>query len=328
MHATIIGFIAMTAAAVAEAPTPSPAPAPAPAPAATSAPAPTPTPLPDNEIFLVAVTRPDGGLRFGPAENVTRRAGYDNQPAFLPDGSGFLYTADGESGPTDIHFMKLPEGVAARVVATPEAEYSPTPVPDGSGYSTVVVEKDGTQRLWKYKLDGSGGYALLPEVRGVGYHAWLSPTQVALFIVGNDEQKIPHTLHVVDVTSGKATELAKNVGRSLHRVPGTSRVSYVDKSDPARWRIVSRDADGGNLLEHAPTLEGAEDYCWLPDGTILMGKGGKLFRWAGEPGKPFVEIADFGDLGGSINRIAVSHDGSRLALVVTVDVPQTRGIRG
>ena len=48
---------------------------------------------PDTDIFLVD-TRQDGDLIIlGDPVNVTDRPGYDNQPSFLPDGSGFLYSA-------------------------------------------------------------------------------------------------------------------------------------------------------------------------------------------------------------------------------------------
>ena len=42
---------------------------------------------PGTDVWMASLTRgADGALVLGEAANVTRRAGYDNQPAFLPDG--------------------------------------------------------------------------------------------------------------------------------------------------------------------------------------------------------------------------------------------------
>ena len=41
-----------------------------------------------------------------------------------------------------------------RVTNTPESEYSPTVTPDGAHISVIRVEADGTQRLWRFTLDG------------------------------------------------------------------------------------------------------------------------------------------------------------------------------
>ena len=61
-------------------------------------------------------------------------------------------------------------------------------------------------------------------------------------------------------------------------------------------------------------IKGSEDYCWTPQGEILMGSGSKLFLW--KAGKEWKEIADFSsrDING-ITRLSVSPDGKKLALV-------------
>lgn len=290
--------------------------------------APAPVALPDNEIFAASLARVDGAWRLGAAENLTMRKGYDNQPAFLPDGRGFLYTADGEGQQTDVHLMTWPERVKSRVASTPTSEYSPTPIDDGKSYTTVVVEADGVQRLWQYRIDGTGGFVLLPELRGVGYHAWLTPERVALFMVGDEASQRPSALHVADVKTGKVIEIATGIGRSLHRVPGSTRLSWVDKRDAKTWHIVASDGLGGEIETLVETLPETEDYAWLPDGSILMAKGREVYRWSGERGKGFELLATVADIPGSINRLAVSPAGDTLVFVVTVELPRTRGIRG
>ena len=63
------------------------------------------------------------------------------------------------------------------------------------------------------------------------------------------------------------------------------------------------------------TLEGSEDYAWTPDGSILMARDSKLFKWQPQKDQNWVEIADFKKAGlTAITRIAISPTGSRLAL--------------
>ena len=59
----------------------------------------------------------DGAPLYGPPRNVTNRAGYDNQPLFLPDESGFLFTAfiDRQA---DTYLYDLESGTVQRVTAT------------------------------------------------------------------------------------------------------------------------------------------------------------------------------------------------------------------
>ncbi|MBI2403751.1 MAG: hypothetical protein HYV20_13660 [Gemmatimonadetes bacterium] len=65
----------------------------------------------------------------------------------------------------------------------------------------------------------------------------------------------------------------------------------------------------------APALEGTELYAWLPDGTLIMGAGSKLFTWASNGGR-WVEVADLAAHGVvGISRLAVSPDGGMLAIV-------------
>ena len=97
---------------------------------------------------------------------MTNRAGYDSQPYFLPDSSGFLFASIGDDGQADVYSYDLSSGAVARLTDTPESEFSPTPMTDG-GFSTVRVEMDQAQRLWAFDNDGEARL-LLPGALGVG----------------------------------------------------------------------------------------------------------------------------------------------------------------
>ena len=109
---------------------------------------------PDTDIFLAPLTTSDGSLSVGQAANITRTPGYDNQPAFLADGGALLFTSNRGGKQTDIYRYDLTSKQTTRVTNTPESEYSPTITPDRQHKSVVRVEADGTQRLWRFTLDG------------------------------------------------------------------------------------------------------------------------------------------------------------------------------
>src|SRR5258706_3624081 len=109
---------------------------------------------PATDIYLAELRVSHGRASVGVPVNVTARPGYDKQPMFLHDGRAFLYTSIREDSQADIYRYDIARRTSSRVTATRESEYSPTPLPDGTGFSVVRVEADSTQRLWAFDLDG------------------------------------------------------------------------------------------------------------------------------------------------------------------------------
>jgi len=303
-------------------------------PAAGQSPPPAPTPVvPDTDVFVADLDLAAG--KVGVPRNVTTRPGYDNQPAFLAGGDALLYVARDDSGSTDVWRVDLATGTRTQVTATPEAEYSPTPLADGSGFSAVRVEAPHaagetfteSQRLFRYGFDGMPRGPVLADVRRVGYHAWIDASHVALFIVGNAEAKIAHSLVLASLPKGTITPLAPDIGRSLGRAPD-GRVTFVDQSSADSWNLAAiapGDAEP-SLLTPIPKgsadekpADRSQDFCWLPDGTLMMANGKRLLRWDGNPGSEWTTLAQFADLPGTIRRLTTSRDGKRVAFVV--DMP-------
>jgi dipeptidyl aminopeptidase/acylaminoacyl peptidase len=274
-----------------------------PTPAAAQAPA-------GTDIWLADLAIRGGRLEVGAPVNITDRDGYDNQPAFTPDGRAVLYTSIREDGQADIYRYDIATRAHERVTRTPESEYSPTPLPDGSGFSVIRVEADSTQRLWRFAADGSGAALVLEAVRPVGYHAWGDDAAVALFVLGD-----PPTLRIADARSGRVDVVASDIGRSLHRIPGRREISFLHRvAGGERW-IEAVDLATREVRPLAPPLDGSEDYAWTPDGTLLMGQGSRLFRWDADA-REWRLVADLATAGvRGITRIAVSPRGDRLAIV-------------
>lgn len=264
-----------------------------------------------TEIYLASLAPWGASVKVGEPRNITRRAGYDNQPSFTADGNGVWYTSQRE-GQTDIYCYQVAADSSVRITRTTESEYSATLLPDGSGFSVIRVEADSTQRLWRFRHDGSQPRLVLQSIKPVGYHTWATPRELVLFVLGD-----PPTLQRVNVNTEKADTLVQNPGRSLHRIPGRNAVSFVHKKAADDWWIRQLDLSTGAITDLVRTLPGSEDYVWTPGGLVLMGRGATLYSWnSTTAGATWTEVETFAPAGmRSVKRLAVSPDGRWLALV-------------
>ena len=146
-------------------------------------------PPPATEVFVASFAIEDGKAVIGKPVNISNNPGYDNQPSFTPDGSAILFTsvrgdrkpdpANSAATGSDIYRYDVASRQISRVTSTPESEYSATVMPGGTHFSVVQVEADGTQRLWRFSLAGSGPELLLADIKPVGYHAWADEETLA-----------------------------------------------------------------------------------------------------------------------------------------------------
>ena len=263
---------------------------------------------PDTEIFLIPFH--ENEIKIDQIRNITNRKGYDNQPFFFPDGGKLFYTSIRDSEQADIYLYDLATQKTTRITQTEESEYSPTVMPGGNYFSTVRVEKDGTQRLWKFPIAGGEPVLIFTEIKPVGYHTWLNSNAAALFILGE-----PPTLQMADIATGKAKVIASNIGRGMSKIPGKQTLSFVLKQSETNWTVQEWDPASGRMTPVATTLRDCEDIGWTPDGVLLMASGSKLFRLSAQ-NKEWLQIADLESAGLSrITRIAVSPNGDWIAVV-------------
>lgn len=274
---------------------------------------------PATGIHLVPLDGTGNSLAAGPAKAMAPAPGYDNQPFFTPDGKAVLFTSERASDQTEIFRYDLVTGEVQRLTDTWESEYSPTPLP-GGGFSVVRVEPDGTQRLWRFDATGTKASLVLPNVPGVGYHAWGGKDQgrLALFILGE-----PPTLQIAEVAAGTAKMAVSDIGRALHPIPGRPAWSFVAPRDGRAW-VQEISWETGEVRPVAPTLtaDGDHDLAWMPDGTLLMAEGSVVHSWDGEA-QSWRKVRDFAADGvEGITRLAVSPAGDQLALVVRETDPR------
>ncbi|HEY4303374.1 MAG TPA: hypothetical protein VGM82_02830 [Gemmatimonadaceae bacterium] len=265
---------------------------------------------PSTDIFLAPLTITADAISVGTPTNVTNRSGYDNQPTFTPDGRAILFTSTHEDAQSDIYRYMLATKAIARVTSTPESEYSATVMPGGARMSVIRVERDSTQRLWSFALDGTDPRVVVESLKPVGYHAWVDASTLAMFVLGR-----PNALVVGDLKSGKLDTVARNIGRSLARLPDGSGFSYAQIGEAGVTML-----RGMNPTTHASwdivrLPRGSQDIVWLHDGTLLTANGTRLLAWK-KGDADWRQIADLAGAGVvDASRLAVSPDEKWLAIV-------------
>lgn len=263
---------------------------------------------PATEIYLLDLKIKKKSVSLSNPRNITNHPGYDNQPYFHPNKSIVYYTSADETGNTDIVSFDFASNKTTAITKTPEKEYSPTVTPDKQYLSCIIQREGGAQDLGKYPIDG-GEPIILVDSLIVGYHVWVDEQFIIAFVLGE-----PTTLRMINLKNKENTRLANKPGRSLHQIPGTSLISFVDKSTDV-W-VIKKYMSAITTI--TTTLPGREDLAWTPDKKIVMSDGKKLFFYNSVNASGWQEIAlPDGMPAGSITRLAINAKGDKLAIVVS-----------
>lgn len=261
--------------------------------------------LPVTQLYHFKITKVGGEYSIKSGKYITafNPQGYNNQPSFFNDDIVYFTTNYYDSIQTEIAKFDFFEKKLERITYTAESEYSPIAVPATEQFSCVRVESDGkTQTLSIYPLDGMGiAKRYMNNTRNIGYYNWLDDKSLALFLV---EEPSP-TLAIAEAISERRKIILDKVGRTL-KVDANGNLYFVHKIDHGPWQIKMLDRDANKLKIITETLEEVEDFELLVDGSILSGKGSKLYHTYPDTRTGWVEIADLSDYQiNNISRIAV-----------------------
>lgn len=266
-----------------------------------------------TDIWVGELRGSGSALSLGVLRNVTQRAGYDNQPQFTPDGSALLYTRIGDDGRADTWRVQVNGRGNSQVTRTVRRqEYSPTPMPDGRGFSAIVVEVDSTQRLWAYDWNGVPQRVIVPALKPVGYHVWVGRSNIGGFVLSQPTPRDANALVLMNPETERVDTLARGIGRAFARVPGRDAFTFVHfHGDTAVLGEV--DVRTAAVRRVAVLPRGAEYHVWLPDGSALISGNGVLYRWYEGRLETFVDLRARGIQ--DVSRLALSPDGKTLAIV-------------
>lgn len=268
---------------------------------------------PATEVYLASLALSGARATAGVPVNVSKNAGYDNQPSFLPNSSAILFSSNRDGKQTDIYRYDVAAKQLTQLTKTEDNEYSPLVTPDGKTFSSVRGQK---QFLWRYNLDGSDAGGIIEASFLVGYHVWIDATHLALFVLSTGQGE-PNTMRVWNTATKTDEIVAKGIGRSLLMRPKAGTVSFMTsvKGEPSIVKTFDLKTKAIDTL--VPALEGSQDAAWLPDGRLVMARDLTLHVWA--PGAAsWTELLTFtpgADAFGRISRLAVSPDGKWVAFV-------------
>ena len=264
----------------------------------------------ETEVYLFDLSMDNGKPILTNPKNISNNPGYDNQPSFWDNGS--VLFASTRQDQTDILQFNVDEGSTSSwlTYTTAGSEYSPLRIPGKHVISAIRLDVDGLQRLYKYDFK-SGEPTPITDLK-IGYHIWYSEqVLVATVLVENRMD-----LKVINLEDNTQKTVYQNVGRSLHKIPGSDLVSFIGKKNTA-WEILSLDPITGKSKKITTTYDHEEDICWLNETTIITGAGKQLLvldidsenpAWESVIEFPQEEI-------NNISRIAISPNGKRLAFV-------------
>jgi hypothetical protein len=265
--------------------------------------------MPETDIWMTESRfLPNGSIFFGSPKNLTERAGYDNQPAFLKNGN-LVYTTIREEQQAEIYQFDMQKKFIMKFTLSKESEYSPQSTPDGRYVSTVMVEKDSTQRIWKYDLEtGLDKILVAPKTDSVGYFHWLSDSVIAFAKITQ-----PMSLWRLNLKTGKEEKIAERVGRSIHSSK-EGLLYFIQSHDSTQW--ICRFEKNGSITKLIELYKGTEDFVFGKDNFILCGNGSKLYYTDHDFSKGWRYLSDFEKLGvKKITRIAFNPTFTYIAFV-------------
>lgn len=236
--------------------------------------------------------------------------GYNNQPSFFQE--DLLYISSNYKGNsnTEIFELDLRRQELKRVTKTTQSEYSPTLMPDGKHISLIRQKNTEPmdQHLWRYPLDMSGeGEAIINDLTNVGYHCWIGPYKVIMFLVDD-----PHKMVEYNVVDGQQEIIAEDIGRSLRRDGNV--LYFVEKVSRKFWYLKAYNFVFNTVEVIAQTPRETEDFALTDDGTFLMATGGFMYAFNAENDKAWRKVVDLRPLGlNKVSRIAIH--GNKIALV-------------
>lgn len=271
--------------------------------------------LPTTDIFLADLAWTGAVPAVTNIRNATNHAGYDNQPAFLPNGHDFFYAAESDGGLTDVRIFITPAGESQQITSTPDSgEYSPRNYGATSGLYFVRQLADGTtQHLVHANANGSDPQPVL-DMTTIGYYAFNADrTQVALFVLGET-----FTLQIADMATGETTVAASGIGRALYSEPGGAAALFTTGNEEEGWALNRYDFASGET-EMLFTLPGmGQDFAAhrMGDGTLVYLSSDDGTLYARTADTEWAPVADFrGAMITNVTRMAVSDDGTLLAIV-------------
>ena len=268
----------------------------------------------NTEVHVFDIVHKDGIQLLKNGKNISNSKGYNSQPFFY-DTTSVLFAAT-RNGNTDIALYDLKqEKPEIHYISKTEkgGEYSPQRIPNSTNVSAVRLDNNGLQRFYSYNYKTKKPEELIPNLK-VAYPHWFDKNTVIAVAIVNDSLD----LFICDLKQKTNIAVAKNVGRSVHKIPNTNLMSFISKENKDSWLVKSLNLEKKEIKTIA-SIDLSEDITWLPNGVLLISKGKGIYKFNPKKDKSPSLFFSFTDENiNNISRIAVNSDGTKLALVAEV----------
>ncbi|MEL6972563.1 MAG: hypothetical protein AAFZ63_16100 [Bacteroidota bacterium] len=275
--------------------------------------------LPQSNIYLFNMRQVSDSLfEFSEPQYLTafNSNGYNNQPSFFTNDELYISAQLPSMQQPELYLLNLQDKTKLRVTETQEGEFSPVRMPDFYNFSAIRQEylnRDTVIRLWQFPLDRlTNGKPVFKYLQGIGYYCWINSKEVAVFVIDD-----PSYLALANVDTDDLIPLATDVGRCIRKLPN-GNLSFVQRNEAGLWQIMELSLYRRGSYQAQPiitALPGTEDFAVLPDGTYIMGRGSKLYKFNRFRDEDWIEIADMRYYNiTNISRLAVSAD-MKIAIV-------------
>jgi len=279
-------------------------------------------PLVPVNLYAARIEWVGGSPRIGTPRKLTGDRGISSQPAYTPDGKSILFIGrrDSANAQSDVYRIDLATGAETRITATPENENSPTVTPDGRlmvirWIPATLFREWGP---WVYEMDGRPSKGVLPGPDTVGYYVRLDSVTFAMM-----RPKSRPAVSIFDSRSGTMIDHDWPVATLPPQIiPRARAISYTRTDSLGRNMIRRLDLATKKTSDIAPTVLGRTVHAWTPSGTLLMGKGNRVFALDPARGAVWREVAVFSDPElQSVTTYVVSPAGNEVILISPVKPP-------
>lgn len=266
----------------------------------------------NTAIYVFDIEQNNETYQLTNQKNISNSKGYNSQPFFYDD--EHVTFASTQNNFTDIVLYNLVNN-SKRYISTTEngGEYSPQRIPNSTNISAVRLDADGLQRFYEYDFTTGKNKEIIPNLK-VAYPNWFDRNTLLAVSIVNDSLE----LFICDVKKKTSISVAKNVGRSVHKIPNTDLMSFISKENKDSWVLKSINPK----TQEIKTITGlgkSEDISWLPNGTLLISNENSIYKFHPKKDKsPSLFFRFMDENINNISRIAVNADGSKIAIVAEV----------